>query len=288
MKKLIKKILSIICRPIINLLNNQNNILTDLLTHQNSLLVDLKQTNVLNQLQQNDYIFPISYRKRDLSERFLINFYVPDYSKDYIQSEIVDTRGFFDEFTLVFFDKYVKDNSVILDIGGNIGNHSLYWAIVRKAQAIHTFEPYKIVYDHICKHVEINNLENVITAHNKGVGAENTKAQPSVCYENMGGSNIKPSSEGNMEIVALDSVELNVNSIDLIKIDTEGHEYNVLLGAKNTISKYLPTIILEVYNKKEKDERYDEISSFLEELGYSCVDSIANDFIFIHKDKINN
>ena len=200
----------------------------------------------------------------------------------------MDTRGFFDEFILVFFDKYVKDNSVILDIGGNIGNHSLYWAIVRKAQAIHTFEPYKILYDHICKHVEINNLENIITVHNNGIGAENTKAQPNVLYyDNMGGSSITPSSEGSINIFTLDSVELNVNRIDLIKIDTEGHEYNVLLGAKNTIVKYSPTIILEIFDKKEKDERYDEINSLLEEIGYSCIDSIANDFIFVHKDKID-
>ena len=281
MKKLIQRILAFVYKPVSIQVSVQ----------QDKILAELKQTNTLlnlQQLQQNDYIFSFYHRKRDFSERFLINFYVPDYSKEFIQNEMVDYRGFFDEFTLIFFDKYIKDNSVILDIGGNIGNHSLYWAIVRKAEKIVAFEPYKIAYDHFQKNIEINNLENIITVHNKGVGAENTKAQSGIlCYGNMGGCTIISSSEGNMEIVALDSMELNLNCIDLIKIDTEGYEYNVLLGAKNTICKYLPTIILEVFRKKEKDERYNEINSFLEEIGYTCVDFISNDFIFIHKDKIN-
>ena len=281
MKKLIQKILAFVYKPV----------LIQVSVQQDKILAELKQTNTLlnlQQLQQNDYIFSFYHRKRDFSERFLINFYVPDYSMDFLQNIVVNERCFFDEFTLIFFDKYIKDNSVILDIGGNIGNHSLYWAIVRKAEKIVAFEPYKIVYDHFQKHIEINNLENIITVHNKGVGAENTKAQPGIlCYENMGGSSIISSSEGNMEIVALDSMELNLNRIDLIKMDVEGFEYNVLLGAKNTICKYLPTIILEVFRKKEKDERYDKINSFLEEIGYTCVDFIAYDFIFVHKDKIN-
>lgn len=53
---------------------------------------------------------------------------------------------------------------------------------------------------------------------------------------------------GNYQFKKLDDVvsELNLNRIDVIKIDTDGFELEVLKGAKNTIQKFRPTLIVEV------------------------------------------
>ena len=48
----------------------------------------------------------------------------------------------------------------------------------------------------------------------------------------------------------LDSIELNIENIDVLKIDVEGYSYEVLKGAKNTIENFLPLIQLEILAKK--------------------------------------
>ena len=46
----------------------------------------------------------------------------------------------------------------------------------------------------------------------------------------------------------------NISNIDLIKLDTEGAEYQILLGAEETINKYKPIIICEtLFNKIETE-----------------------------------
>ena len=56
-----------------------------------------------------------------------VQFYLPNYPADYVQSEIADKSGFYEQNELELFDKYLPENAVILDIGANIGNHTLYW-----------------------------------------------------------------------------------------------------------------------------------------------------------------
>tara|TARA_B110000285_G_C15024623_1_gene563466 strand:+ start:475 stop:915 length:441 start_codon:yes stop_codon:yes gene_type:complete len=57
----------------------------------------------------------------------------------------------------------------------------------------------------------------------------------------------------------------------LIKLDIEGHELQAIEGAKSTIKKYKPIIIMEfssyIFNKK--DQAFDYLKSFLVEFNYS-------------------
>jgi hypothetical protein len=51
--------------------------------------------------------------------------------------------------------------------------------------------------------------------------------------------------------------------VSIIKIDVEGHELQVLEGARDTIKRDLPTILIEIH---EYDES--KVPSLLKELGY--------------------
>lgn len=243
-------------------------------------IFDMSQSIRLQRLEKNDFICEMSYIKRDFSERFNLKFYVPDYPDDLIQNHIVDNRMFFDEDSLSYFDKYIKDGSTILDIGGNIGNHSLYWGIVRKAQRIIAFEPCRISHDIFKKNIEINSLDKIITLHNFALGNTETKASLSGGDRtNIGGASIKPDDSGNMEIKTLDTLNLGISHIDFIKIDVEGFESYVLEGAKNIINKYKPTMVIEIYDK----ERLDKIVLLLSNLDYDLIDSLGADYIFAPK-----
>ena len=66
------------------------------------------------------------------------------------------------------------------------------------------------------------------------------------------------------------------DKIDLIKIDVEGAEVEVLKGAKKTIIKNTPTIVIESFNRKN------EIDEFLNPLGYLKTLSIreGEDYVY--------
>ena len=68
-------------------------------------------------------------------------------------------------------------------------------------------------------------------------------------------------------------------------IDIEGSEYNCLLGAKETISKNKPIIIIEIWNdnkrsKENMSELQQDIINYIIDLKYKLIKSISDDFIF--------
>jgi FkbM family methyltransferase len=71
---------------------------------------------------------------------------------------------------------------------------------------------------------------------------------------------------------------LNIPACDLIQLDVERYEYNVLVGAKNTIEKYKPVISVEVHTSGEGDE---EVLQFLKDINYVQVDKSNADAIFV-------
>jgi len=72
-----------------------------------------------------------------------------------------------------------------------------------------------------------------------------------ITAENTGHSHVDPHSmgQGKIQMVTLDSLDLG--PIDYIKIDCEGYEQNILLGAQHTITHNRPIVVIE--DKKHKD-----------------------------------
>lgn len=68
-----------------------------------------------------------------------------------------------------------------------------------------------------------------------------------------------------VEVKTLDS--FNLNDVDLIKIDVEGHEKRVLVGSLDTISRCKPILLIEI-EQRHIDYDINEIFSFIENLGY--------------------
>ena len=70
-----------------------------------------------------------------------------------------------------------------------------------------------------------------------------------------------------VEIRKLD--DFNYNNIGFIKIDVEGHELAVLHGARETIKKNLPSLLIEIEDR-HKANAVKDVPAFLKELDYSC------------------
>lgn len=65
--------------------------------------------------------------------------------------------------------------------------------------------------------------------------------------------------------------------VDFIKIDVEGFEYNVLLGAKNILNRYSPIIFIEVFEQNE-----DKVFELLKQFSYKKIEDLGeNNYIFM-------
>ena len=135
-----------------------------------------------------------------------------------------------------YFPEELKPK-VIFDIGGNIGITSVYLASLFPEAQIYTFEPLKENFEILKKNTsQFNNIE----VFNFGLGAKNGsfKVYLSNNPENFGGVSLYPDPIGNIpessDVCKVKNIndivkKHNIEIIDLIKIDTEGAEYDILL-----------------------------------------------------------
>ena len=80
-------------------------------------------------------------------------------------------------------------------------------------------------------------------------------------------------SEEKIETLSLDDIfkKKNIQNIDLIKIDTEGHEYEVLIGARDSIKK-IDCILVEFHNDNiYENYNSEKIHNFLIENNFTLL-----------------
>ena len=214
---------------------------------------------------------------------------------DDIQNDIVFQDRFHEIGGLEELDTYIPDNAVILDIGANIGNHTLYWGIFRNVKKIHAFEPMIKTYEVLQKNIILNKLEQKVQLYNIALGSTKTKGsvRKGQTFNTMF-THIEVSEQGKLEIDSLDNIvaQGDFEKIDFIKIDVEQFELQVLLGAVETLKKYKPSIYVEILYRSPENKK--EILPLLNDLGYIFKTFINNEagteetYLFVHKDKINN
>lgn len=91
----------------------------------------------------------------------------------------------------------------------------------------------------------MNHLENIIFPVDVGLSDEKAMAKiKRFTYSDVGGTSITKDGTGDIQLESLDNIEI----IDFVKIDVEGHEIKVLNGAANTINKYNPDIFIESFS----------------------------------------
>lgn len=193
--------------------------------------------------------------------------YLPYYKTDLIQKEIANTKNFYEIETLnsIFKqnDSYSLKKGLLLDIGSNIGNHTLYFFQNNLIQTAYCFEPVQDTFQILQKNIYINNLQNKVKLFNVGVGESQGTAQiASYSISNTGSSQLKISNKGDIPIIAIDNIDFEQN-ISLVKIDVEGFELSVIKGMLNTLKTHKPLIFIEIRNPF-----FDEIREHLQALGY--------------------
>lgn len=149
---------------------------------------------------------------------------------------------------------------IFLDIGANIGNHSVFLADY--FDSVVAFEPHPRTF----KLLQANAfLKSNIVCKNMALGSVKTKMHISTNFQNMGRNRVTTTANLNsfeIDVVRIDDVikEFRQSEIGLVKIDVEGFEVEVLRGGEEFFKKFSPPTILEIL----PDEIFDGTSQGLE------------------------
>ena len=204
------------------------------------------------------------------------------YTNDYFISEAYKYGYVFEQHIVENELQYfIKNAWVILDIGAHIGSHTIMYSQINPECKIYSFEIQAPMYKLLQKNVIQNRLKNVelfhcavgnkikmVTINNEikdGPNANEPYFYDGYKEYNFGGISL---GSGGEEIMMITIDSLQLNHCDLIKIDVEGFEFPVLLGAINTIIKYKPAIF---YEKNEEKQINRELSNIAEIDDFTCI-----------------
>ncbi len=164
-----------------------------------------------------------------------------------------------------FFEKIVKKDWVIFDIGAHVGFYTLLSAeLVGKDGKVFSFEPLIDNYEYLKKHIEINNYKN-ITPLNVAVSDKDGSAFFRK-GENTSMGHLTSNGEIKVRTITIDNL-INNKKLpipDVLKIDVEGAELAVLKGAVNLLNGYHPIIFLSTHSS----DIHKKCCDFLLSLGY--------------------
>lgn len=139
---------------------------------------------------------------------------------------------------------------VAVDVGAHVGTWSR--CLAKMFDTVVSFEPLTKNYECLLKNVEDH--KNVVT-YQKGLADKEGVLTFNPINGNTGnGCVCEPGAPGceDIEVITLD--DLSYASLDLLKIDVEGYEMPVLIGATQTILRCKPVIVLE--QKPGNAEKY--------------------------------
>jgi FkbM family methyltransferase len=218
--------------------------------------------------KKTNSVFYLPHLPADLIQRIIF------LSDDYFESE--NLNYVFNEFQGgIVKDRVLCDSGVVVDIGANIGNHTLYFLNELKARKVFAFEPLPECFYVLKKNVEINDAEDRTELHQVGLSdKKGNGVVKRIVVENMGGTSIKDNVGGGcIEVKTLD--EYDIEDVRFMKIDVEGMELQVLRGARNTILKNKPFMLIEIF-----DWNFENVMSFLTDFSYTYIKCGVYDYLF--------
>ncbi len=178
-------------------------------------------------------------------------------------------------------DFYGKERQVrvVVDVGANVGNMSVYYAHEFPAAQIFAFEPVPATYEQLKKRT--SRFKN-IHCNQYALGSTRSEVCMKLSIES-GSNSLLPSNqkryagaagEVTISVEPFDDfmVSQSIERVDILKIDTEGYDLEVLKGCAGALDQgRIISVYVEV-DFRERDSQHSsfkEIESFLKQYGFS-------------------
>ena len=166
--------------------------------------------------------------------------------------------GGFELATLRLYESIVRAGDIVLDIGANIGAHTLPFAkLVGSNGRVYAFEPTQYAFEKLGRNVKGNpavssRIELVhamlVAESRKSVAPEIYSSWPLNQHEGLHKQHRgKLMSTSDAAAIALDDFvdSRGINRIDFVKLDVDGNEAGVLAGSINTLRRFRPRVLME-------------------------------------------
>ncbi|WP_341861485.1 FkbM family methyltransferase [Gymnodinialimonas sp. 57CJ19] len=156
-------------------------------------------------------------------------------------------KRFFEPQELDLMRTYLPKGGTFLDIGANVGNHSLYAGLFCQAGRLIPFEPNPLAYRLLVLNLVMNGLQDQTVFDYVGFGASDVDAEGFAMTDrqkNLGAARMV-AGEGEIATLRPDDF-LTDETPHFIKIDVEGMEMEVLRGLQKTIRRTRPVLLVEV------------------------------------------
>src|SRR6476620_9919330 len=169
----------------------------------------------------------------------------------------------------------LDSGSVVVDVGANVGSHGIRLSRMVDGLRVLAFEPSTAAFETLLRNIEKNGVTN-LEAHRVAVSDHSGWLRLTTHLQAMNfvvpqGRGVTDSVTETVECRTLDELlEELTDRVDVVKIDVEGSELEVVHGARRTLERYKPTLLVEV--ESGHSERYGrsgvEVFQFLGSLGY--------------------
>lgn len=163
----------------------------------------------------------------------------------------------------------------IVDIGAGIGDFSIYVSEQQPETIIYAFEPFPSSYDLLNRNLLLNGINNVISSKeavwfcDTELVLDFSKGEPLQV-----GSLERKNAKDFHNTVPVKAISLkslinkqNIKSINLLKLDCEGAEYDILMKAPSEILLKVERIIME-YHDLDSDHHHSQLEKFLKSEGF--------------------
>jgi FkbM family methyltransferase len=202
-----------------------------------------------------------------------------EYSLDSLIGQLLFLHGEFEKPEAEFICRRLRElpGTAMLDVGANIGLHSLRAARQSWNGRIYAFEPGRATFGMLARNIVRNNLTETIVACPLAVGAGAGRAQFHFCaddaYSSLVPDGRRPVCETyEVEVVGLDGwlATAAVGPVGFIKIDVEGGEADVITGAEETLRRHRPELLVEIYEGTRRDFSAEAFVRRIRAFGYEA------------------
>jgi FkbM family methyltransferase len=198
--------------------------------------------------------------------RFLVN------PRDKYIGRSLIAYGEWGEAEVRLFEQIVRPGDTIVEVGANIGSHTVPLSkLTGPTGKLHAFEPQRLINQLLNANLALNECLN---AHVHRAAISDTVGFAEICsippqHETNYGAislGLEFGVDSTMERVPVQTIDaLDLNRLDFLKVDAEGHDVQVLKGATASLEKHRPAVFVEV-----NGETGDILTALLRAIDYEC------------------
>ena len=185
--------------------------------------------------------------------------------------------GSFEEHELQLVVGRLQAGAVMMDVGANVGLFSIFAALTVPGVVVHAFEPVPATFASLEANLKRNRVAEQVVTHQVAVSESNGMVHITTDFHSSNYLVAQDSTQSTVRVpmITIDSCAASsgLTRLDFIKIDVEGRELSALRGGIQSIRRFKPDLLVEIFEKPSQFhdrtmEPRDAILKLMTELGY--------------------